>query len=715
MLRTLGALVVALPLATPALHAPAAVAATPAAAPPVHTVTVGGTGTGMYPAFDPDVERYAVTTGPDSGGTLTVTATTSDPAGRILIDGRRDADGTATLSGLEGGDEVSVVIEDAGGRAVHSLVYLPAYFPRLETVVDEPGTTAGDVLLTLFNVRQGTGPRPSFETAVDRNGVPRWVEATPAGKVSMDLKPAGFGGHWTVSRPTATSAGRTGAAVVELDEQFRPVRSFETVGLADTDNHDSIVRADGSRILVGYEPNAATGRVDSTIQEVDADGDVVYTWNSGDHLDPALETTSAASAKDYAHINSIQVMPDGDILASFRNLSAVLKIAWSAHDGYQRGDVVWRLGGRHSDFTFVDDPYPSGPCAQHTANLLPNGHVLIYDNGSVLLGADQSNCVNPADPSGPTINRPQTRITEYALDEGAGTATLVWDYVETGRFAYFAGSARRLPNDHTLIGWAAAQQAVATEVDADEIKLWEIRTADGYITYRAVKAVVPDAIPPTARVLAPTEGASYVAGARVPVDVTCRDRGGSSLHGCTAPQTLDTASPGEHTVAVTAVDGAGNTTTVTRTYTVVPATRVPDAAVKRTEGGAWVGNDVLGGYGSQTVQQALARTGAVRSAVVRVRNDGNTAARFAVLGTAGGVRFRVQYLVAGTDRTPAVVAGRYRTQLLAPGTYVDLRVRVTRLRSAVPGNARTFRVRASSLGTPERRDAVATRVRAVRR
>ena len=102
-------------------------------------------------------------------------------------------------------------------------------------------------------------------TAVDRNGVPRWVEATPAGKVSMDLKPAGFGGHWTVSRPTATSAGRTGAAVVELDEQFRPVRSFETVGLADTDNHDSIVRADGSRILVGYEPNAATDRVDSTI------------------------------------------------------------------------------------------------------------------------------------------------------------------------------------------------------------------------------------------------------------------------------------------------------------------------------------------------------------------------------------------------------------------------------------------------------------------
>ena len=173
MLRTLGALVVAVPLAltsaTSSIEAPAQAAAS--AAPPVHTLAVAGTSVGMYPAFDPGTERYAVTTGPDSGGALAVTAATSDPAGRVLIDGRVDADGKATLTGLEGGDEVSVVIEDSGGRAVHSLVYLPAYFPRLEKVVEEPTNTQGDVLLTLFNVKQGTGPRPSFETAVDANGV----------------------------------------------------------------------------------------------------------------------------------------------------------------------------------------------------------------------------------------------------------------------------------------------------------------------------------------------------------------------------------------------------------------------------------------------------------------------------------------------------------------------------------------------------------------
>jgi len=47
------------------------------------------------------------------------------------------------------------------------------------------------------------------------------------------------------------------------------------------------------------------------IQEVDAAGSIVHTWNSADHMDPATETTSLSTAEDYAHINSIRVMDDG--------------------------------------------------------------------------------------------------------------------------------------------------------------------------------------------------------------------------------------------------------------------------------------------------------------------------------------------------------------------------------------------------------------------
>ena len=88
------------------------------------------------------------------------------------------------------------------------------------------------------------GPQvPAFEAAVDTNGVPVYVLSTDS--ASMDLKRAA-NGSFTVSRP-ATNPGRTGHKVVELDARFRTVAEHETVGLEDTDSHDSILRPDGSR------------------------------------------------------------------------------------------------------------------------------------------------------------------------------------------------------------------------------------------------------------------------------------------------------------------------------------------------------------------------------------------------------------------------------------------------------------------------------------
>ena len=93
------------------------------------------------------------------------------------------------------------------------------------------------------------------------------------------------------------------------------------------------------------------------------------------------------------------IMDDGDVLASFRNLSQVLKIAWTAHDGFAQGEVVWRLGGRRSDFTFVDtdSSFLGGPCAQHAATELPDGHILLYDDGS---WPTVPMCIDPANPPG---------------------------------------------------------------------------------------------------------------------------------------------------------------------------------------------------------------------------------------------------------------------------------------------------------------------------
>jgi hypothetical protein len=609
---------------------------------PTHDITVTGTEVGTYPAFDPSVARYGVTTTNETAGTITVHATSSDPTSVVTVNGRVAPGGSRTLTGLSAGDEVAVFITDSAGTARHSFVYLPPQFPALERVTPDPtpGTLApGLVLLTLGLWVQ---PSPFFETAVDVNGVPAFVHQTAR---SMDLQ-LQANGRYSVFRPT-TEPGRTGADLVELDAQWREVTRHRTVGLVDTDPHDAIVLPDGTVWLMAYEPNSGSGLTDSVIQRIDPDGTLGFTWTSAPY---AAETVTPGNP-DYAHLNSLQVLPGGDVLASFRHFSSVYRIATSAHDGFEAGDVVWKLGGRDSDFTFPT-PEDGGPCAQHTARMMPNGNVMLFDNGSWnAFGTEDPLCVDPADPSGPTVQRVQSRVVEYALDTTAGTATVVGDpYAPPGRFAIFAGSAQRLGNGSTMIGWASSTVGVASEVAPDGTLLRHPGTPK-WFTYRAHKAVVPDATPPEIDVSVPAEAATYVEGDAVTPSYDCSDRGGSSLQSCTATP-VDTSAAGTHTMTVTATDGAGGTRTVTRSYAVLPASR-PDAVVRRAGVAAYTGDGVYAG--DQQVRSTVRRKARID---VQVQNDG---ARPDTLGWSlrGARRFKIRGPHTGT--TPVLQPGEVWT------------------------------------------------------
>ena len=704
MMRVLGSVLLSASL----LVVPAA-GGSEAAVEPVHDIEISGTGVGMYPAFSSTVERYGLTTTAGTLGSLTVEASTSDPNGVVLFDGVPTPSGTTTVEDLEVGDEVSVMIKDSAGTAVHALIYLPPQFPAMTANV--PATAASSTSDVTLNVSRYALVTPNFEAALDRNGVPRHVRSFPNASQSADLKP-GPDGHYLVARSPTPTSGRTGAQIVELDGGFQETgRTFETVGLVDTDQHDAILRPDGSRVLLAYEPNADTGLTDSVIQEVDPQGQVVYTWNSGDHMVPADETVTP-DVDDYAHVNSIEFTASGDILASFRNLSTVLKIAWQDHGGgIDRGDILWRLGGRSSDFEFVDDPF-GGPCAQHTANELANGNILLFDNGSDDLSGQPSLCLDPEDPDGPRDNRAQTRIAEYAIDQTDGTATLVWDYQVDGRFARFAGSARRLGNGNTLIGWAADTNAVATEVDDDGNVVWELKNEDGYFAYRVAPATVVDVVDPVVTVTSPVNGAAYAYGESVTPEFGCSDRGGSSLHTCSGPA-VDTRVAGRHTYQVKGIDGDGNTTTVTRSYTVAPAPFSRPDLLIRAPGKQWIGNNVYFAAGTRLAVQKLRRAGGKAVAAVRVEAQGNRADQVTVRGSSGTPKWGVRYYRGATDVTTLVKAGRLQASM-TPGQSFDLRVVTQRLKPAKPGNAFRVAVTATSRLDPRQRDVVAQRVRAIR-
>ncbi|PUA79153.1 hypothetical protein C7S10_20665 [Nocardioides currus] len=693
-----------------------------AAAPPAISVAAPAW---MYPAFDPAVSRYAVHRSSD--GTVRVQVTGD---GAVSFDGVPDDDGNADFADAQPGDEISVFVDDGNLRRAYALHVLPDSFPRLAATHDGTPLQPGNIAVTIDRF---DGVSPRYEAVLDRHGVP--VHAREHGERVLDLKLA-RSGQLTVQRPT-TTGGRTGEALVVLDDRFREVRRFDTTGLVNTDGHDSVLEADGSRWLMAYEPNTSTGLVDSVIQHVLADGTVDFQWSSAPYAD---ETTAAGNA-DYAHLNSIDVQPNGDVLASFRHLSSVFLIASRAHDGHQPGDVIWKLGGRDSSFTFPSGDV--GPCAQHSASLLGNGHVLLFDNGSTPFFGNL--CVDPADQQGPATQRLSTRVVELALD--GDRATVARTYGEADRFSWFMGSAARLPGGHVLIGWSADTHAISTETDATGATLWSLADTrwraggpepSAYVSYRAALVPERDGFDPEVTLDGPPDGAVVQEDAVVPVEFSCQDRGGSTLQTCDGPagRVLDTTTAGAHTWQVTARDGSGRSTTATRSFTVsaaatpTPATPTPsptptttptatptaappppgpvappvrrarpDLAVS-TGRGSWVGAGELAPT-RQTAVVDLAKHGSTPSVRIRLTNAGTACGRFVLRGPAradgGGIV--MSYRSRGADRTRALSRG-WRTPALDPGQSLRIRMRI-RLPTFFDGRA-ALPLRASSDGGRDR-------------
>lgn len=151
--------------------------------------------------------------------------------------------------------------------------------------------------------------------------------------------------------------------------------------------------------------------------EMTKDGRTVWEWRTWEHLDLAKDAMTAMQddRSEWTHGNAIMELPDGNLLASFRNISTIIKI------DRQTGEIVWKLGA----------PPLSG---QHAPTALPNGNLLIFDNGPHRL--DHS--------------FPFSRVLEL----NPVTKETVWKFQEAILPNFFSprnSNAQRLPNGNTLI------------------------------------------------------------------------------------------------------------------------------------------------------------------------------------------------------------------------------------------------------------------------
>jgi len=262
-----------------------------------------------------------------------------------------------------------------------------------------------------------------------------------------------------------------------IDETFREVDFLSVPEGYTLDTHDVHLLCNGhallmskevrpidmSKVVPGGRPDAlVTGNV---VQEIDANKRVVFEWHTLDHI-PITDSFYDLTQKniDYAHINAVGLDPiDHQLLISLRTTSEIVKI------NRQTGEVIWRLGGKGNQFTFIGEHEENAPyytVGQHDMHRLANGHLIYFDNGNISGGG-----VTPCD-------RNYSRIVEYQLDEVNKVATLVWEYWHTPDIsAPCTGYVNRFANGNTLIDWGcgiASSGTLITEVSPSGNVVFEI-------------------------------------------------------------------------------------------------------------------------------------------------------------------------------------------------------------------------------------------------
>ncbi len=195
-------------------------------------------------------------------------------------------------------------------------------------------------------------------------------------------------------------------------------------------------------------------------------GVVVKRWSSDKLYDPSVNIGSRSTPTDWLHGNSLALGDHGNVILSLNWISQVISIAsdWNT--------IEWRLGGVGSTIQVDSSAFFQG---QHTAQVLPNGHALMFDNSRDLTGALR-----------------QSRALEVAFTPG-GTATQVWSFSPSAtQYDPFVGSARRLANGNTLVYFGmrdsfvgASGPMAAYEVTPNGSVAWRLTYDGGDINYRA--------------------------------------------------------------------------------------------------------------------------------------------------------------------------------------------------------------------------------------
>ncbi|HLI61091.1 MAG TPA: arylsulfotransferase family protein [Solirubrobacteraceae bacterium] len=331
-------------------------------------------------------------------------------------------------------------------------------------------TTPSYILLSVTNVIPTDAIQQGL-MMIDRQGRLIWFQPIASPDKPFDFNAFSVQGKpaltWWQGRLASSHGVGVGIAIDSAYGQLQKIRAGH--GLQ-TDLHELNITSHGTALVTAYQlTNANLTSIGGSsshpifcghAQEIElSSGKVLFDWSSLDHV--AVDETymgkpAGNEVLDYFHINSVGETSDGNLLISGRNTSALYKV--DRHSG----KVIWRLGGKRSDFSFGSD---ANFHWQHDGRAWSDTLYTVFDNGA--MGSEA-----------------RSRGLLLNVDESAGSVSLVQEYLHPAAFVSPAlGSVTRLNDGRIFVGWG--DQPYFSEFDSGGAMLLDGQLPVGVRSYRA--------------------------------------------------------------------------------------------------------------------------------------------------------------------------------------------------------------------------------------
>lgn len=266
---------------------------------------------------------------------------------------------------------------------------------------------------------------------------------------------------------------------VLLDDHYRIVKTIHAKASRDgyvhdgdpIDGHDFYFFTPDHYILSAYVVRNIDGvdKAVSYLQEVD-NGEVVFDWWSSEHPEMADWASPVFDTSfDSVHFNCLRVLPDGNLLCSFRVLSSVVKIDRAGGTG----NILWRIDGESL-------PEEQRFYGQHYVTYYDDGTLSLFDNG------------NGHEPKA-------TRLLLLNVDQATGAVTGGGNKLPGNTYFTFACGALQFFDDWFTAGWGWCQtqgsnDRLVSEYNAQGQEMFALRhnSVDSQVnqvnaSYRCVK------------------------------------------------------------------------------------------------------------------------------------------------------------------------------------------------------------------------------------